>query len=397
MSLLPTDPYGIFFRRIGYSVGLEETAARVRELEALYLSKKDITIGMWDQLVHSAACWGLRSSHIGDVFRSLGLVWRTGSDLIILENLDAMAISSALSADAEASDHGRSFLLLWAILANDGEIFVNLLMARFDRESCRQALTLLVQKKRRFLSERMRGVRAAERFLRAVSIERQTGNPGSLGRRRQALSPGGRSTPLTAGGRWDSRSERDSVDISDDYLRKVPGRRMAWACSLGLWEDGVGITPKGESFIDGLANSGYIAADGIFVFWPMEYELVRSRFRSDLLGPAKRLWQSVVDVGRAYADLDVAEPTEGDGDRGVATLSEMMQVYRSLNSRKALLRQEMAVTIAYPAICALAIGRGEAVLDVPHLLGSERMAKERRVAVRSSRYSGQSLSLRSHD
>ena len=172
---------------------------------------------------------------------------------------------------------------------------------------------------------------------------------------------------------------------------------MAWACSLGLWEDGVGITPKGESLIEGLANSGYIGADGIFVFWPMEYELVRSRFRSDLLGTAKRLWQSVVDVGRAYADLDVAEPTGGDGDRGVATLTEMMQVYRSLNSRKALLRQEMPVTIAYPAICALAIGRGEAVLDVPHLLGCERMAKERRVAVRSSRYSGQSLSLRSHD
>ena len=199
MSLLPTDPYGIFFRRIGYSVGLEETAARVRELEALYLSKRDVTIGMWDHLVHSAECWGLKSGHIADVFRSLGLVWRTGSDLVILENLDAMAISSALSDDGEAAERGRSFLLLWAILANDGEVFVNLLMAGFDRESCRQRLTLLVQKKRRFLSETIPGARAAERFLRAVSIERQASNPGSAGRRGRAVYPGGGRTPIVAG------------------------------------------------------------------------------------------------------------------------------------------------------------------------------------------------------
>ena len=115
----------------------------------------------------------MKSGHIADVFRSLGLVWRTGSDLVILENLDAMAISSALSDDGGAAERGRSFLLLWAILANDGEIFVNLLMAGFDRESCRRRLMLLVQKKKRFLGESIRGVRAAGRFLRAVSIERQ--------------------------------------------------------------------------------------------------------------------------------------------------------------------------------------------------------------------------------
>ena len=395
MSLLPTDPYGIFFRRIGYSVGLEDTVARVRELEALYLSKRDVTIGMWDHLVHSPECWGLKSSHIADVFRSLGLVWRTGSDLVILENLDAMAISSALLDDGVAAERGRSFLLLWAILANDGEIFVNLLMAGFERESCRQRLTLLVQKKRRFLSERIRGVTAAERLLRAVSIERQTGNPGSAGRRGRPGSPGGARTPLAAGGGRVSRTELDSVEISDDYLRKVPGRRMAWACSLGLWEDGGGITRRGEAFIDGMACNGYIGADGIFVFWPMGYELVRSRFRPDLLGATKGLWEAVVDAGRAYAALDVAEPTGEDDDHGLAALAEMMRVYRRLNSRKALLRQEMPVTIAFPAICALAIGRHKPVLDVPRFLGRERMGRERRVAVRPSRYSGQSLSLRS--
>ena len=63
-----------------------------------------------------------------------------------------------------------------------------------------------------------------------------------------------------------------------------------------------------------------MGADGIFVFWPMEYELVRSRFRANLLGATKGLWESVVDAGRAYAALDVAEPTGENGGRSVAAL-----------------------------------------------------------------------------
>ena len=395
MSLFPTDPHGIFFRRIGYSVGLEDTATRVQELEALYLSKRDVTIGMWDHLVHSPECWGLKSRHIADVFRSLGLVWRTGSDLVILENLDAMAISSTLSENRETAERGRDFLLLWAIVANDGEIFMNLLMAGFERERCRQRLTLLIQKKRHFLRERIGASMAPERFMRAVSIERQTRNPGSAGRRSRIASPGRVSTSLAAGRRGDSWTELDSDEISEDYLRKVPGRRMAWARSLGLWGDDGGITRRGEAFIKGLTRRGYIGTDGIFVFWPMKYELVRNRFRPDLLGETRELWEAVLDVAWAYEALDVLEPTGEHGNHGMAVLAEMMQVYRGLNSRKALLRQEMPVTIAFPAICALAIGRCEPVLDVPHFLERERMGRERRVAVRPSRYSGQSLSLRS--
>ena len=196
MSPFPTDPHGIFFRRIGYSVGLEDTATRVRDLEALYLSKRDITIGMWDHLVHSPECWRLKSRNIADVFRSLGLVWRTGNDLVILENLDAMAISTTLSESQEAAERGRAFLLLWAIFANDGEIFVNLLLAGFEREKCRQRLTLLIQKKRQFLSDHIGTSMALEGFMRAVSIERQTSNPGGAGRRSRKASPGRVSTPL---------------------------------------------------------------------------------------------------------------------------------------------------------------------------------------------------------
>ena len=395
MSPFPTDPYGIFLRRIGYSVGLEDTATRVEELEALYLSKRDVTIGMWDQLVHSPDCWGLKTRHIADVFRSLGLVWRTPNDLVILEHLDAMAISTTLSASREAAVRGRAFLLLWAIFVNDGEIFVNLLMAGFERDKCRQRLTQLIQKKRHFLSERIGRSMALERFMRAVSIERQIGNPGGAGRRSRIASGGRVRASLAVGRHSISWTELEPEEISEDYLRKVPGRRMAWARSLGLWGNGDGITSRGEAFIKGLSRRGYIGADGIFVFWPMKYELVRNRFRPDLLGEPRELWEAVLDVAWAYEALDVLGPTGEDANHGMAVLADMMRVYRGLNSRKALLRHEMPVTIAFPAICALAIGRCASVLNLPHFLERERMGRERRVTVRPSRYSGQSLSLRS--
>ena len=232
---------------------------------------------------------------------------------------------------------------------------MNLLMAGFERERCRQRLTQLIQKKRYFLSERMGGGMAPEQFMRAVSIERQTSNPGSAGRRSRIASPGRVRAPLAAGRRGVSWTELDSDEISEDYLRKVPGRRMAWARSLGLWGNSDGITSRGEAFIKGLTRKGYIGADGIFVFWPMKYELVRNRFRSDLLGETREFWEAVLDVAWAYEALDVLGPTGEDSNHGMAVLADMMKVYRGLNSRKALLRQEMPVTIAFPAICALAI------------------------------------------
>ena len=107
-----SDPYAVFMRKIGYSVGLEFTAERVDGLVARYLQDRDLTVGGWHELVtgrREDGNWGRDESakrHIADFFHSLRLIQRTAGDVLVLENLDAMAIATSMlnnKADQDAA------------------------------------------------------------------------------------------------------------------------------------------------------------------------------------------------------------------------------------------------------------------------------------------------------
>ena len=68
-----SDPYAIFLRKIGYSVGLEFTAERVDGLVARYLQDRDLTVGGWNELVtgkREDGNWG-RDQECGKAYREL--------------------------------------------------------------------------------------------------------------------------------------------------------------------------------------------------------------------------------------------------------------------------------------------------------------------------------------
>ena len=206
-----------------------------------------------------------------------------------------MAIATRMLEKKADQDAARDFLLLWSILVNDGEIFVNLLLAGFQEERIKDTLRAMVLKKRADLLKRMIGKASARRINRVITIERQENNRGSAGASR-SVSSLRRTEPLQIerrAGRTANGS--DSIGPSDDYLRKVPPRRRDWALSLGLWDREQGrLSRLGQEFIDRLRESGYIDAHDRFTFWPMDYELVRSGFRPDLLGETTRsLWTSL--------------------------------------------------------------------------------------------------------
>ena len=189
--------------------------------------------------------------------------------------------------------------------------------------------------------------------------------------------------------------EDDGIEFSEDYFRKVPPRRQYWAISLGLWDKEEGTTRRGKDFLDSLRERGYIDAQDRFTFWPMDYELVRLDFRSDLFGETtKTLWDCLVDFAWAYAGLRVKSYSERDPNVAVQLIGEMMDVFRSLHVRKAMLRRELPITIAYPCAIALACARGEAVLDLPAAILAEQKGEQRRLALRQSRHTGGALSIK---
>ena len=400
VATVHSDPYAIFMRKIGYSVGLEFTAERMGNLVSKYLKDRDITTTSWNELVTGVkdqGNWGRDKSaekHIGDFFQSLRLIQRTAGDVLVLENLDALAIAIKLLDDNEKMVIAQNFILLWAILVNDGEIFVNLLLANFDEKLTKKILNAMMLQKRRKVLELFKGKVSPQKINRVITIERQDKNKGSAGSGHSIASLV-RTKPLQA-----ERGSKLLTDVtnqimfSEDYLRKVPPRRRDWAISLGLWDEVVGLTPCGQDFLDTLRQSGYIDRQDCFTFWPMEYELVRSGFRQDLFGyKTKSLWACLEDFGRAYASLQVHSPSVNDADIVVELVCRMMKVFRSLHVRKIMLRRELPATIAYPAIFALHCAQGQPIINFPDAIKQEQLGDRRRLALRLSRYTGSTLSV----
>lgn len=395
-AIVHSDPYGVFLRKVGYSAGLEKTAERVEELTAQYLLDRDLTLASWNELV--TVKWGRDKSaekHFGDFFCALRLVQRTSGDVLVLENLDAMAICTELLEDEEQRRIAREFLLLWAILVNDGEIFVNLLLAGFEEQQIKVKLSSMMLRKRAQLMNYLGGKAPVQRINRIITIERQEKNKGSAGvgqsvaslRRTEPLQP--ERTAVLA------PNDSEEIEFSGDYFRKVPPRRRDWANSLGLWDDKKGITERGRNFLEALRMAGYIDEQECFTYWPMDFELVRSGFRSDLFGDnTKNLWTCAVEFGSAYAGLREAQNAGGDANEAVDLIGKMMTVFRSLHARKSMLRRELPITVAYPAAVALACAQTRLVSNLPAAISYEQKGERRRVALRQSRNTGGALSVK---
>ena len=381
-------------RKIGYSVGLEHTLERVEDLERLYVSTKDLTAPRWKELVTSRSSWKLKShENITDVFYSLRFIQKALGDILVLENLDATAITRILLKSEDERDRARAFLLLWAILTNDGEIFVNLLLARFQEKAIRERLSAVIAKKRCVLSKVLPGKDSVKRIYRTITIERQESNMGSAGGKRSLISLR-RREPLQKLMSLAKRNKFDpeKVEFSEDYFRKVPPRRKDWARSLQLWDDEYGLTTKGGAFVAGLKRAGYIDEEDLFVFWPMDYELMRAGFRPNLLQSVKGLWECLVDFAEAYASVNVGPVLAEDVDYVVELIKEIVRVFRSLHTRKSMLRRELPITVAYPVLVALAVARQKSLKNVPAALKAEQNGDQRRIAFRHSRNTGGALS-----
>lgn len=383
-----SDPYSIFMRKIGYSVGLENTLFRFDELTELYVTQGDITLAMWKNLVHET--WGLKNDHIADVFYSLGFIQRLSGDVLALENLDAAALCKT-RVTARNSTDSLKFLLLWAIMVNDGEIFVNLLLSDFEQNRIEETISNFVAYKRSVLLGEASARLDRRKINKVVNIERQEANKGGAGDGRSITSLK-RTQPLQK--TTENSSDEEAVRFSPDYFRKVPRSRRDWAKSLNLWSDDVGITPTGSHFINCLRRLGYITELGVFVFWPMEHEFIRSGFNPHLFGEPRTLWDSLVNFAEAYCNVKVKPFDSSDVDEMIAELEVFQRTYRGLHVRKALLRREMAITVVYPALVATACAGKHTLKDIPRALELEQKGEKRRVNLRRSRNTGGAISVK---
>lgn len=384
------NQFKILMRKIGYSVGLENSFGRLRDLAALYQEEHQISLGSWQKLVTDV--WGLKSFHIGDFFNALGVLHVAKGKIDVLPGLDALAVSSVGLDEAE-SRRAQAAIFLGLLIEHDGEIFLNCLVAGFDADEVERKLTSLIHYKRRLLFGMFKTPGVQLELARIVGIERQLKNSGSSSPAK-SLSDQRRREPLEARTGDLSNPGIPPVSISPDYLRKVPGRRRDWAVSAGLWVSDQGITESGSRLLDELQGLRLRLEDGAVVLWPFEHEILRLRlspttFDDKVIG----YWDFVAlaIVGSGGTVRRNVEP--GDDAAVAAVLADQILAYRSLNRPKAMLRREYPLTVAFPAISSNFLARGLPVPPLPDLIGPGKPL-DSQFQYRTSRNSVGALSMR---
>jgi hypothetical protein len=385
-----SEQFQVFMRKIGYSVGLEQTLVRLSDLCDAYIQEHTVTPQIWQRLVKET--WNLKNDGIGDFFGSLNLIKRTKTRVDILPGLDLCA----LARQADPSNTALAGALLLLLMEADGEIFLNALAGSFEEDALVRRLTHVVHYKREVLFKIYRAPEIQSQLARIVGIDRQASNIGGAGKAK-GLSGAKRTEKL------ESRTESlkgpslPIIEISPDYLRKVVPRRRDWAASIGLWDVDAGrITRNGERLLRVLDESGMTLKSGELVLWPLSHEVSRLRINPTLFDTRiADYWDLVRSALVAIGAEEVISYDESDRELFIRVVGAQLQAYRDLNRPKAMLRRELPLTIAYYTAGAAFFLASRPIPNIPELIDDERKRDDSPLEIRSSRNSIGTLMVRS--
>jgi len=399
VATVQPDPYRFLMRRIGYSVGLENTLERLQDLAELYAAKGDVTCAAWDMLKRER--WGLgrkakgkdwSEDHIGDVFHSLGIMSSSRNSIHILPTLDELGLIYKI--DRENFKKASSYIFAKQVLLSDGDVFLNCVAAESDKTKTKRLLKNMVEDKRRAVKNAIKNPDLRERLHHIISIETQRKNHGSAGNSRNLSSIRSeplmdRSIPLRAS------AEQKAPEISNDYMKKVPPKRRLWADSLGLYCNNEGsLTSDGNRFLNSLMDFGFCTSSGSYSVWPLKHELGQMGIKAENLGaPGFNMWEFLWNVWVALSGEKNSRQPGADTDvEMLSFIGEIFSAYRDLNVRRTILRKEIPVQIIYSVHLAISYARKE----LPMLLGPwvDRNIVPDKLILRKSRNFEAALSLR---
>lgn len=340
------DPYRILIRKIGYSVGLENTLSRVSGLVHIYASTKELTSGSLQRLLESSPCeggWGLRTTNIYDFLSALDLIKVESNSVFVLPTLDALAILRINLSDAQF-ERAIAPILAYSILSGDGDVFLNCLASSYVPAKVRDSLQSMVVAKRASAKTTLSSPIAAERIDRIITIENQQGNVGgrAAGLGVHALR---RSGPLDESRGPLLKALSTGIEISDDYMRKVPARRRDWSRDLGLISSDGKATERGARLLSLFqSKSQYVGKS--YTFWPYADEMA-------VLGvqPSEASWvcPSRLEIIRGLKGVFVDSEFGTAEETHLSTLewlTSIYSVYRQLSPNRAMVRVELPLRVA---------------------------------------------------
>lgn len=385
VGIAQPENFSAFLRKVGYSVGLENTLSRFSDFCEEYASIPQFKISDWSSLVHNR--WGLKTGNVADVFASLGIAQVGNQGVFAGPFGEAGAICVRLLGATAERDMALRHLLALSILLADGDIFLNCLAARFKTEEIMRRLTGMVLGKRQELFELFKTQAEREAIAGAITIERQRSNKGgaSKGSRLTAATSAGLSGGLTHLGLPKPKDVYHMDPPSSDYLRHILPSRREWARSLGLCDKDGEVSPQGWRWLECIGGAGFVFSSGEYSLRPTKFELERNRLSAihQLMSQAPSTWDYIALVSSGLATEDSrAERTDNDA---IASLTgSFFEAFREFAQDRRMVRNELPLLVALSAYMAISRARGEALIDYDAWLRSD-IPQQFGIKIRSSR------------
>ena len=379
----------ILIRKIGYSAGLENTRSRLLPLVDLYSAEHQITNTSWTKTVTEQYRRDAKSKvHFENFFKIIGVLRKEQGRLVALPTLEALTILKALlSEDQNQFETAVDPILLFALTMADGELLANLMMTRFVSKEFESQLTTFRETKLRYFYEAYKNENDRRKLHRCIDFKEM---PKSGTRGKEKKGPFADVRELENEDPYDFQ-----VRLSDDWFRKVPGRRESWARDLGLWSDS-GITLRGKAYLEML--SGFlpesISDTKAAILMPTDLEF-SANFLTWALGLEDLV--SFDDLTTGIGKLFAVDPSQ-ELALSEAELEDLVRnakdIYSASDIRFARIRKELPLTIFALVLLGLSVVRGYACPSLQRIV-SQFQASNTNVLVRKSRNSLYSFSMSS--
>jgi hypothetical protein len=386
VGIVQPESYSRFLRKVGYSVGLENTLSRFTDFCELYASKPQVKISDWQALVHEK--WGLKTRNIADVFASLGIAQITNQGVFAGPFGESGAICIKVLEKPEEVAEALKHLFALSILLADGDIFFNCLAGEFAPTNIAKRLTGMVLGKRHELFDIFKGQADREAIASAITIERQRSNKGGAvkGSRLTIGASQGLSGVSKSLGLPGAKDVNHMDPPSDDYFRHIVPSRREWAKSLGFCESDGRISSEGWRILQSLGNAGFVFPGGEFSLRPTKFELECNRLSAiiPLTNSAPSTWDYVFLVANGLAPEDLILVTDPDENALESQTIAFFKIFRELSQDRQMVRNELPLFVALSSYMAISRARGEDLADYDSWLRNY-VPRSQGIKVRSSR------------
>lgn len=383
VDIVQSNENKLLIRKIGYSVGLESTLDRFLQIVELYVRERQLTDSAWRALVKDGFGRDPRSAkEFENVFGVLGILSISNGRPVPQNLLDAAALLSRhFEGNPGKYRIAASAILLYSLTAADGELFGALLSCNFAKAHFEQKLTEFRRDKLELFFEFYRSQFDREKLHQVIDFQEIVSM--SSANRRNASREGPFAKPAIFQKKGQAVTTFE-VSISDDWLKKVPARRQAWAEDLCLLANG-NLTRSGEAYLAAMAALKPARSREIqsLILLPMDSEL-RAKHVTTALPQADLI---------AHADyLEAICSTFQRGPPSPHTLDLedlarwQHENYAKADSRFQMLRRELPFTIFALVVLGICAANGQAIGRLQNDIEAKAM-QDRTLLLRPSRLS----------